>query len=72
MRGYRRPRPTRPYFTKACFPSICPQTGQQIKRGDRIAYFPDTRKAYAENSDAGDQVRGLDFAEAYAMPDANY
>lgn len=23
-------------------------------------------------AEAGDQVRGLDFAEAYAMPDANY
>lgn len=71
MRRYR-PRSSRPYFTRACFPSTCPQTGQQIKRGDQIAYFPATRTAYAENSEAGDQVRGLDFAEAYAMPDANY
>lgn len=71
MRRYRS-RPTRPYFTTACFPSTCPQTGKQIRRGDHIAYFPATRTAYAEGSDAGDQIRGLDFADAYAMADANY
>lgn len=67
-----RARPSRPYFTNACFPSTCPETGAQIKRGDVIAYFPAERKAYAEDSKAGEQIRGLDFAEAYAMPDAHY
>jgi len=68
----RSPMPRRPYFTTARFASKCPQTGRAIRKGDRIAYFPDSRTAYAEQSPAGDDVRGLDFAEAYAMPDANY
>lgn len=39
-----------PYMTRACFPSICPETGEQIKRGDVIAYYPHSRKAYSANS----------------------
>lgn len=67
-----RNRNTTPYFTTARFNSTCPETGRPIRKGDRIAYFPATRKAYAEHSKAAEQVRGLDFARAYAMPDADH
>ena len=61
-----------PYFTSARFSSVCPETGKPIKKGDRIAYFPATRKAYHESSKAAEQVRGMQFAESWGMADANY
>ena len=67
-----RQRDTTPYFTTARFASVCPETGKRIAKSERIAYFPASRKAYAESSKAAEQVRGLDFARAYAMPDADY
>lgn len=45
-----------PYFTRACFPSICPETGEQIKRGDVIAYYPAARKAYSQHSSKADRL----------------
>jgi hypothetical protein len=61
-----------PYFTTARFESKCPETGNEIKRGDRIAYFPASRAAYCENSKAAEQVRGLEFSSSYGMADANH
>jgi len=61
-----------PYFTIARFPSTCPETGKPINTGDRIAYFPAIKKAYHETSPSADQVRGLEFSNAYGMADANY
>lgn len=61
-----------PYFTTARFPSVCPETGKSIKKGDTIAYFPATCKAYHESSKAAEQVRGMQFAESWGMADANY
>ena len=67
-----RRRDATPYFTTAVFRSICPESGKTIKRGDPIAYFPATRRAYADGTKAAQQVRGLDFARSFAMPDADY
>lgn len=67
-----RNRDTRPHFTTARFPGTCPETGAAIHKGDRIAFFPATRTAYAENSQHAEQVRGLDFARTWAMPDADF
>jgi hypothetical protein len=61
-----------PYFTTARFNSICPETGKAIGIGDRIAYFPATRKAYHDQSQSADRVRALEFSAAYGMADANY
>lgn len=61
-----------PYFTVAREASTCRETGACIGKGDRVAYFPDTRRAYAEHSRYADQIRALEFASAYAMPDAHY
>jgi hypothetical protein len=61
-----------PYFTTARFNSVCPETGKAIGIGDRIAYFPATRKAYHEHSASADRVRALEFSAAYGMADANY
>lgn len=65
---YRKP----PYFTTARFNSICPETGKAIGIGDRIAYFPDIRKAYHAESEHASIVRGLEFSAAFNMADANY
>jgi len=61
-----------PYFTTARFNSVCPETGKAIGIGDRIAYFPATRKAYHEISASADRVRALEFSACYGMADANY
>lgn len=68
----RRARSVTPFFCQARFPGKCPETGKDIKRGDRIAYFPAERRAYHETSKAAEQVRGLQFASSWAMADANY
>lgn len=61
-----------PYFTTARFDSVCAETGQPIRRGQEIAYFPRERKAYSADSKAAEQVRGLQFAATFNMADANW
>lgn len=61
-----------PHFTTARFNSVCPETGKPIRKGEQIAYFPRERKAFHESSKAAEQVRGLQFASAYGMADANW
>ena len=61
-----------PYFMKAKFSSVCPETGKKIKKGDEIAYYPRERKAFHVDSKAAEQVRALNFASAYNMADANW
>lgn len=46
-----------PRLMKALFPSVCPETGRAIKRGDQIAYFPARRKAYHAESQSAALVR---------------
>lgn len=70
--SFRRTANTRPYFTRALFASTCPETGKAIKKGDEIAYYPATKKAYHIDSQSADSLRGLEFAQANAMADANY
>lgn len=65
---YRKP----PYFTTARFFSTCPETGKKIGIGDRIAYFPETKKAYHDQSEHASIVRGLEFSAAFNMADTNY
>lgn len=61
-----------PYFTKARFDSVCPETGKPIKKGDEIAYYPRDRKAYHVGSKKAENVRNLEFNSAYGMADANW
>ncbi|MCC6271735.1 MAG: hypothetical protein IT190_10690 [Microbacteriaceae bacterium] len=61
-----------PRFIIARFDSRCPQTGKPIKRGDTIAWYPSSRTAYHVESKAADELRGMDFAAAWGMADANY
>ncbi len=63
---------TRPYFTKARFPSTCPETGKAISKGDDIAYFPATKQAFHSESQSAETVRGMNFAESHCMADAQY
>jgi hypothetical protein len=59
-------------MTTARFSSVCPETGRPIRRGDPIAYYPRTKKAFHECSEAAAQVRALAFSRSYQMPDANW
>jgi hypothetical protein len=61
-----------PYFTNARFNSTCSETGLVIAIGQRIAYYPATRKAYHENSKHADELRALEFSRAFNMADSNY
>jgi hypothetical protein len=61
-----------PYFTTARFNSVCSETNRLIGKGDRIAYFPDTQRAYHQDSEHASIVRGLEFSAAFNMADANY
>jgi len=58
-----------PFFTVA---SACRETGTRIVKGDRVAYFPDIRRAYAKHGRHIEQTRALEFASAYDIPDSNY
>jgi hypothetical protein len=61
-----------PYFTKARFDSVCPETGKEIKKGDEIAYYPRTKKAYHTASKAAADIRAMQFSEAFNLTDANW
>ena len=39
-----------PRFTNARFDSKCAETGRTIKKGERIAYYPNGNKVYCEES----------------------
>ena len=63
---------TAPYFTAARFPGTCAESGNPIKKGDRVAYYPATRRVFADDSMQADELRGQQFAQAHNMADANY
>lgn len=69
MRSYQ---DTTPRMLVARFSSVCPETGETIRKGDTCAYYPAERKAYSFNSRASTQVREIEFARVYCMADANY
>lgn len=69
--GYRSMNKT-PYFTSAKFKGVCSETGKEIKVGDRIAYYPQTKKAYHDSSKQADELRGLEFNQSHQMGDANW
>lgn len=61
-----------PRLITARIDGTCPETGKAIKKGDTIAWYPSSRTAFHEDSPSAAQVRELQFAAAYEMPDANY
>jgi hypothetical protein len=61
-----------PYFTKARFDSICPETGKQIRKGDEIAYYPKSRKAYHTESKSAADLRSMQASRAFGLADADW
>ena len=61
-----------PYFLKARFASVCPETGKTINKGDKCAYYPRERKAFHVDSKAAEDLRALLFANCCGMADANW
>jgi len=61
-----------PFFLIAKFSSVCPETGKTIRAGERIAYFPATRRAYHTDSNAANELHGQLFAKSWNMADANW
>ena len=61
-----------PYIMKARFPSICPETGKAIQKGNEIAYYPKARKAYHADSRTFEEVRALQFSVNNHMPDSDW
>jgi hypothetical protein len=61
-----------PYIMKARFSSTCPETGNDILKGEDMAYYPKARKAYHADSRAFEEVRALQFAVSNHMPDCDW
>lgn len=74
--SFRRPsrcaRNAEPRFTTARLDGVCPETGLAINKGDRIAWYPSSRSAYHESSRSAEALRGMQFAAAWNMADANH
>ena len=51
---------------------VCAETGVPIKRGDQIAYFPASGKAYSDGSQEAAKLRGQQFADRAGLADANH
>lgn len=49
---------------QAKYASICPETGKNIKVGDYIAYFYDSKKAYAQGSKSYEALDAEENAES--------
>lgn len=60
------------YEITAKFNSTCPETGKQIKKGERCLYYPNLKKAYHMDSKTAENHRSQQFAAAWGMVDANY
>ncbi len=56
----------------ARFDSVCPETGNRIRKGDPCVYFPRTRKAVHTDSRAAAEWRAQQFADAAGLDDANW
>lgn len=70
---FRRLRPSpSPRFMQAKKPSTCPETGKAIAVGDTIAWFPASAKAFHTDSKAASDLRSQQFADSWALADANY
>jgi hypothetical protein len=51
---------------------VCAETNRLIDKGNTVAYYPDTKKYYANNSVQAGELRDLHFAASMAMADADY
>lgn len=60
-----------PRLMKALFPSVCPETGRAIKRGDQIAYYPARRKAYHAESESAALARDMNCEKPRASAGRN-
>lgn len=61
-----------PYTCYARFNGTCAETGNVIRKGDKIVYEPATGNVYVNNSKRADEVRAMEFAAANNMADANW
>jgi hypothetical protein len=52
-----------PYWMSARFPGKCARCGKEIKKGEQIFYYPNTRAVYCDGDNCGGQ-EARDFAAA--------
>jgi hypothetical protein len=50
-----------PYWTTALFPGVCAKCGRDVKRHERIFYYPNGKKLYCESPRCG-QAAAADFS----------
>ena len=60
------------YFTYATKSGTCAETGNIVRKGDKIAYYPSTGSVYHNNTKQASELRDQHFASANNMADANY
>lgn len=56
----------------AKLPGTCHETGKAIERGQEIVFDPVTKRVFHADSRQAQDQRGMNFAQAWNMPDANY
>jgi hypothetical protein len=61
-----------PREIRAKFASICPETGKQINKGDRIVYFPRERKAFHVDSKSAQDWLSQAAADYLCLGDAGW
>jgi hypothetical protein len=70
---YRRPKAVQtPRFITAKCSGTCPETGKPIAVGDNVAWFPASGRAFHTDSKAASDLRSQQFADSWALADANY
>lgn len=70
--AYRKSQNQSPYFTTARYAGKCAETGKEIKIGDKIAYYPSSRKCYCDDSKQAAELRGAEFSAGAGLADSNW
>jgi len=56
-----------PYFTKAKYNSVCPETGLKINKGDEIVYYPTAKKAYHISGKNAENCRLMQINDSWGI-----
>ena len=54
-----------PYWTTALYPGVCAKCGGEVRRNERIFYYPNGKKVYCDTPRCG-QAASADFNAAAA------
>jgi hypothetical protein len=61
-----------PKIMNARFNSVCPETGKQIKKGEKMVYFPSAKKAYHIDSRSAREWSSQHQVDNFGLADAGW